>query len=398
MVGALILSGGPPALGVVRSLGRHNIPVRAVLGKTDYKLARLSRYCAGIWYWPESNQEHQIEFLLKLGEEHGLYGWVLFATDDQRAALIARNREMLARWFCVPPPNWEVMRWAYDKRLTYQLAAQLGVDHPRTYYPRNREDVSILPAIFPVILKPAYKEFVNGFTLARAWLANDPAALLERYDEAVRMVHPTAVMIQELVPGGNEYQFSYAGLHGQGARIASLVARRKRQYPVDFGCGSSYVETVESSEIESIAARLLEAMSYSGIVEIEFKYDVRDQRYKLLDINPRVWSWHTLGARAGVDFPYLLWRWLQNEAIEQTRGRPGVGWIRMLRDIPAAWEEMSRGHLSPRAYVSSLANVSEFAVFAKDDPLPGLAEIPLMIASKSLRRFSSSQKPRRFYE
>jgi len=319
--------------------------------------------------------------------------------DDQRAALIARNHDMLARRFRVPPPPWEVMRWAYDKRLTYQLATELSLDHPCTFYPRNRQEVSSLECKFPVILKPTCKEFVNDFTVARAWLAKNQTALLERYDEALRLVDPSNVIIQELIAGGNEYQFSYAGLHDRGQRIASLVAQRKRQYPVDFGRGSSYVETVESMEIEIAAGRLLEAMSYSGLVEVEFKYDPRDHRYKLLDVNPRVWSWITLGSQAGVDFPYLLWRWMQNQTVEQARGRSGVKWVRMIRDMPAAWNEMRRGYLSPSTYVRSLADVSEFAVFAKDDPLPALAEIPLLITSKCFSRgLWSSRNPRRFYE
>ena len=33
-----------------------------------------------------------------------------------------------------------------------------------------------------------------------------------------------------------------------------------------------------------------------------------DRGYRLLDVNPRVWGWHSLGDRAGVDFSYLVWR------------------------------------------------------------------------------------------
>jgi D-aspartate ligase len=395
--GALVLSGGPPALGVVRSLGRHGIPVWTVVGKGDAKVAGLSRYSARTLHWPDFNQVQQLEFLLEIGDQYGLDGWVLFAADDGRAALMARNRDLLARRFLVPPPDWETMRWAYDKRLTYQLAADLGLNYPRTLYPRNREEAGALQCEFPVILKPAYKQFVNVFTRARAWLAKDRDELLKRYDEAVCLVDPSVVLVQELIIGGGENQYSYAGLHADGRPIASLVARRTRQYPVDFSQGSSYVETIESNEIETAARLLLETIRYSGIVEVEFKYDPRDRKFKLLDVNPRVWGWHTLGGRAGVDFPYLLWRWLQNEPVEDARACPGVKWVRMIRDIPAASSEIWRGHLSPGTYLRSLANVSEFAVFAKDDPLPALLEIPLLLASKC-SRLGSPQAMRPFYQ
>src|SRR5206468_9657603 len=127
------------------------------------------------------------------------------------------------------------------------------------------------------------------------------------------------------------------------------------------------------------ARRVLSGLRFDGIVEIEFKRDARDGRLKLLDINPRAWGWHTLGARAGIDFPYLLWRVLEGARIGGLRGRTGVRWVRMLTDVPTVLSEIRAGRLSPRAYLSSLHGPLEFAVFAVDDPLPALAELPSVL-------------------
>jgi hypothetical protein len=115
-------------------------------------------------------------------------------------------------------------------------------------------------------------------------------------------------MVQELTPGGGESQFSYGALCQEGRPIASVMARRTRQYPVDFGRSSSYVELIEEPEVELVARRLVEDMGYTGLIEAEFKRDRRDGKLKLLDLNPHVWGWHTLSVGAGVDFPYLFWR------------------------------------------------------------------------------------------
>lgn len=385
-VGALVLGGDPGALGVVRSLGRHNIPVWTLVG--SYRLAALSRYSTRSFQWPHSDECQKTQFLLELGECHGLDGWVLIPSDDEHAVMLARNRELLARRYCVTTPDWEILRWAYDKRLTYQRAAELGLSYPRTHYPLNREEVEFLQCDFPVILKPAFKESINEFTRARAWLAKDRDELLKRYDQAVSLIDSSLVMIQELIAGGGENQFSYAGLHADGRAIASLVARRTRQYPVDFGQGSSFVETVESSKVEAAAKLFLDAIRYTGLAEVEFKYDSRDSKYKLLDVNARIWSWHTLGRRAGVDFPYLLWQLVNNRTPAQVRGRAGVSWIRIVRDLPAGANEVRHGRLSVGSYLRTLAGVSEFAVFAMDDPLPSVFEIPLLVASKFRGRLS----------
>jgi predicted ATP-grasp superfamily ATP-dependent carboligase len=61
-----------------------------------------------------------------------------------------------------------------------------------------------------------------------------------------------------------------------------------------------------------------------------------------------------------------------------SRSRPGVGWLRMTTDLPAALLEMLAGTLDLRGYLRSLRESSVEAVFSREDPLPGLAEIFLI--------------------
>src|SRR5205814_2374760 len=210
----------------------------------------------------------------------------------------------------------------------------IGVDQPRTYVLRNRQEVAALECTFPVILKPAFKPDLNRFTHAKAWRVDDRETLLSSYDEACTLVDPEVIMIQELIPGGGQEQFSFAALCVDGRPLAWITARRTRQYPVDFGQASSYVESVDVPEIEAPSRRLLKAMNSTGLVEVEFKRDLRDGCYKLLDINSRVWGWHTLGLRAGVDFPYLLWRVVSGGELPANRGRGGVPSVRIVTDTP----------------------------------------------------------------
>jgi predicted ATP-grasp superfamily ATP-dependent carboligase len=98
-----------------------------------------------------------------------------------------------------------------------------------------------------------------------------------------------------------------------------------------------------------------------------------------------VWGWHTLGARAGVDFAYLAWRLARGETVPASTPRPGVRWTRLSTDLPTVLQEIRRGRLSVRDYLRSLRGPREHAIFARDDPLPGLLELPLL-ASLVARR------------
>jgi predicted ATP-grasp superfamily ATP-dependent carboligase len=374
--GALVIGGILNGLSIARSLGRRGVPVW-VTTPPNIKLASCSRYTLRTLHWPEEDCEAQVAYLLELAERYHLDQWVLFPTSDETAALLSKFHAELSLRFRVSTPNWNVLRWAYDKRLTYRLAAEERVDYPSTILPGTEADLEGVSFPFPAVLKPATHASINRFTTEKAWPAANREELLARYREARDLIPPDLILVQERIPGGGEAQFSYAALCCDGQPIASLTARRTRQYPIDFGYSSSFVETLDVPEIVAPSRRLLAAIRYTGLVEVEYKRDARDGRYKLLDINPRLWTWSALGGRAGVDFPYLLWQMMVGRPVPEQVGRTGVRWIRMCTDVPAAIHEMLRGRMSLGTYLRSLRGPVKFALMAADDPLPGLLDLPL---------------------
>jgi predicted ATP-grasp superfamily ATP-dependent carboligase len=104
-------------------------------------------------------------------------------------------------------------------------------------------------------------------------------------------------------------------------------------------------------------------------------------------VNPRVWGWHTLGRRAGTDFTWLLWCMLRGEPVEAVHARPGVRWMRLTTDLPAAVAAIRRGDLKWRAYLRGFRPPLDLSVFCLDDPLPALLETPLLAWLKLRRGF-----------
>ena len=380
-VGALILGGAHGSLAVVRSLGRKGVPV--IFVTHDHPIARYSRYAGRTFSWRGPDHPEAESFLLGLAARLNLRGWLLLPGGDAEVRFVSQHRDVLATVFRVMTPAWEVTKRAHDKRLTYEHAALLGIAFPRSFYPRDEADVAAIDCPFPMILKPTVRNGRNRFTLAKAWRADSREQLLTLYREAASLVGTSSIVIQELVPGGGESQFSYAGLWQDGRPLASLTARRSRQYPIDFGYTSTFVETVAAPQIEAAATRFLASLGYSGLVELEFKHDARDGKDKLLDVNPRPWTWIGLGAAAGVALPWLLWCAAMGlPQPEPATARPGAAWLHTSRDLAAA----IAGRLGIGAYVRSLRKPVTFAAFAADDPLPGLVELPLVAARVLTRR------------
>jgi predicted ATP-grasp superfamily ATP-dependent carboligase len=373
---ALILGGAHGGLAIARSLGRRGIEVAVI---TDHPLTAFSRHVRRHFKWSGPGRDDALARVLALAEREGLDGAVLFAGGDSEVRFVAQNHAALERVFRLTTPPWDMVAPMFDKRLMYAHAVEIGLAAPLGYAPRERRDLDDMPCRFPLVLKPAERTVENAFTLAKAWRADDRASLLARYDEAAALVGPDNVVLQELIPGDGTAQFSYAAVFDRGWPVAELTARRRRQYPVEFGYTSTFVETVDCPEVAEAGRRFLASCAYTGIAEVEFKHDARDGRYKILDINPRIWSWAALGAAAGIDFPHILWQLACGEQVARGAATRPAAWMHASRDLVAAAHAMLRGRLSPAAYVRSLRLPLVFAAFAADDPLPGLVELPLAL-------------------
>ncbi|MGG2473824.1 ATP-grasp domain-containing protein, partial [Rhizobium sp. BR5] len=158
------------------------------------------------------------------------------------------------------------------------------------------------------------------------------------FADASGEIGPDNVVVQELIPGGGESQFSYAALWLNGEPVAEFTARRARQYPVDFGYTSTCVEVVDNRQAIEAARKILKSVGHSGLVEVEFKLDGRDGELKLLDVNPRPWSWFGLCSAAGIDLGGLLWRVANDMPTGQSfDARQGASWSYLVRDAVAAF-------------------------------------------------------------
>lgn len=384
-VGALVIGGDYQGLGIARSLGRHGIPVYVL--DDQYCISRFSRYATRVIKVDDLLDEQKtVDAVLEVGRRFNLRDWVLFPTRDETVAAFSRNRAELAQFFRLTTGNWTSVEWAWDKKKTYELAETLGIPFPRTFNVSNANELASLYSRLPLAIKPAIKENFFYATGVKAWRANSVTELHQYYDRATRQIRPDEILIQEIIPGDGREQFSYCAFFRRGEPFSTLTARRTRQHPREFGRASTCVETVEVPVIEELSQRFLRAINFHGLVEIEFKRDPRDGEYKLLDVNARTWGYHGIGSACGVDFPYLAFADQMGWRTEQTRAPAGIGWVRLLTDVPTAISDFAHGSLSLSAYLRSLRATRVDAVFSWRDPLPFLAEVlllPYIIAKKS---------------
>jgi D-aspartate ligase len=380
MPGVVVLGSDFKALGVIRSLGRHGVP--ALVIDSQPRSAWFSRYVTGRFSWEGSMEDPRLaDRLLQLGRQHSLQGWMLVAAQDDAVGTVSQHHEALAMTYRLTTPPWEVVRWAFDKRMTDRMAHEVAVPYPTTRYPTQESDLDGIDLQFPVIIKPAISIRMQHSARLKALPAANLAELHTQYRAATRLVSPDEIMVQEIIPGNGASQVSVATLCVDGEITQAMTARRRRQYPIDYGLGSSFVESVHLPELLDPAERILRYMRASGMVEVEFKQDPRDGIYKLLDINIRPWGWHTLCIACGLDLPYIQYQdVVLGQASPTLIPRYGTRWIRLATDLPAGMQELRAGMTTPWKYLRSLVGHNTYSVLNVRDPLPALGDLAVLVS------------------
>ena len=383
-VGAIVIGGEHPGLGIARSLGRRGIPVCVI--DDQHSISQFSKYVTKVVRVKDlRNENNTVDSVIEVGQRYGMKGWVLFPTRDETVVAFSRHRNRLAEVFRVTTPGWDTVKWAWDKKNTYDRAAELGIPVPGTYNPRTEEELSVLYSRLPLAIKPAIKENFFYATGAKAWRAETPTQLHDLFLKASRQIRPEEILVQEIIPGGGERQYSYCAFFRDGQAQSTLIAKRMRQHPREFGRAATYVETIDFPEIEELSERFLKAIDYYGLVEVEFKQDPRDGKFKLLDVNARTWGFHSIGIPAGVDFPYLLFADQLGYPVVRSRAMAGVGWLRAVTDFPTVVSDLWAGELHLSSYWRSLKRTRAESVFCLQDPVPSVAEVlmlPYLVTKK----------------
>ena len=393
--------GSPPAillgdgstndLSFVRSLSRHGIPTVHIAGRR--LLGSFSRYGLRIRMPPVEDEPEA--WLALLEETASILGGspVLFALSDAHCAFVSVNGARLTPSFRFLLPDEETMPRILDKRRQYGAAEAAGIRVPPTFYPEGIEDAARLAAEidYPVILKPCTAH------VGRPKISDHKVVVLRSATELISAwsecgTSGARFMVQAIVAGGDDAIFWYSGFWDEQCRErAWFTVQKLRQFPPRFGDGS-FQRTVESPEVLRLSRLLLETFRYRGLVMVEFKRDVRDGIWYLMEINPRTVSGNQLGVTAGVDLPWIAYRrliGLEPAEAPQPPFRRDVRYVNEEWDTQAFAALRRSGELTLLDWLRSMRGTRAWALFAWDDPLPllvGLWRFLRICVRRTIRR------------
>ena len=420
----IVLSAHNIGLGVARALGRHRIPIIAVYyEKRD--MGYVSRYVRERVPapHPEQSEEAFVSLLIDLAKRHG--SCLLIPADDPTLVATSRHKAELSEHHKVACADWDTVQQLIDKKYTYQLAESLGIPAPKTLVPNSmlQAEAFAARATYPCLVKPCQSHlYVERFGRKLLKVADVPA-LLSACSEAFEA--GLEVMLQEYIPGGDIDGVNYNSYSCDGEVKVEFTAEKVRMSPPEFGVPSVVVSKDVPEVLES-GRRLLYALGYTGYACTEFRRDIRDGVYKLLEINPRHNRSLLLAVKCGINFPLIEYKHLiegqelpsighppkrlvhdrglvphlmEKQKPLYTQHKRGIYWIDTAKDLAAIGEYRKRGQLSILRYVQPYLKRPVFATLDIRDPLPFLkrcADLLRMARRATISKTSKSEEQSTF--
>ena len=381
--GAMVIDGHVQGLAIVRALGEKGIPV--IVTDNYNCIARYSKYCKKYYHSPDYQSKEFINFLIDLAIKENLKDWILYPTNDHIVVNISKNKNVLEKYYKIITPDYEIIDKIYDKSNLLELATDNNIPVPKTYYPVDTE-LGDFTLNFPVLIKG--KEGLSFYKMfgKKVFKINNLEGLRNQLKEIAEKKSLKDLFIQELIPNSNANKtisFATFSLHGE---IKSYwMGMKLREHPLEFGT-ATYCSSIYLKELIEPSKKLVKALNYTGVCEIEFLKDTRDQLFKLIEINARTWLWVGLAKRCGINFPMMIYNYLnKNNNDYPTSYSTKYYWINCWSDTFYSMKAILTRKLKLITYLKSLFNKKQFAVLSFNDFKPFIA-LTLMLFYLAKRR------------
>ena len=375
----LVLGSGITVLGVLRALSQANVDVFA-LPDVD-RVTRRSRWFRAA---PHALSGLKPETLARSLE--GLPDQtVLMPCSDLWVRTVAALPGEVRIHYPASVAPIEALDILVDKASFANRLGRLGLPHPATRLLDSVQDLDLVSdkVLQSSFLKPVHSQQFFARFGVKAFRIADKTSAQARLRECIGAGFQ--VMLQEYIPGPPTNHYFIDGFVDRNGDVRALFARRRlRMSPPDFG-NSTLMISVPLKDTGDGAAtlrKLFADIGHRGIFSAEFKKDVRDDVFNLIEVNARPWWYVEFASRCGVNVCVQAIRDALGEPVE-TISDYAVGrrCVFPYYDLQAVRAERSAGRLGLLPWAQSWLGPYQ-PIFRWSDPLPAVGEIATMVGER----------------
>lgn len=291
----ILLGTDANAYGMAKSFYEEYKVCSLALGKTSLIETRHSKIVQVLLYENFDTQDVFLPTILEIGKKYKekYDKLLLISCGDWYTELIVNNREALEPYFVIPYIDRNLKEALENKEAFYEICEKYQLDYPKTYIvtPQNK-DILSLPFDYPVAVKASNSiEYVKAsFPGKKKGYKADSEEELRKIIQAVYgSTYQENMIIQEFVPGDDTAMWvlnSYSDHTGKVKMMCLGHCILEDYSPAGIGNYKAIISSGNSNIYEKMKA-FLEEIHYVGYSNFDMKYDERDGKYKLFEINIR---------------------------------------------------------------------------------------------------------------
>jgi len=363
--GVVVIEGHVQGLANTRLLGQSGIPV-IVIDKDDC-VAKYSKYCKAFYKCPDYLSEDFIDFLIRLNKAFNLTNWLLLPSNDHAVYNLSLHKDTLSQYYKIITEDIEIIENIYNKRKLLQIADKVGIPIPATIMPEF-ENPRIVELRYPILIKGNqglnfYKRFKH-----KAFIITTPEKLINIWGKELKEAKPEEYIIQEIIPNVHK-TVSVTVFAEKGTVYTYWMGVKLREHPVTFGTATC-AKSIYDEEMLKLSKQLIKELNYSGVCEIEWLRDSRDNIPKLIEINARTWLWVGLAAKCGVNYPKIIYEYMYDRKIPKvTDYLKDKIWLNIYTDFVYSMLNIFKKLESPGYILKTYSNFQE-ACWDIKDPIP----------------------------
>ena len=286
--------------GMARSFHQEYQVKSEAIGSRQLAATRFSKI-VDVHIVPHFNEDdvfiRTMEELAKTRYNDPDVAYLLVACGDKYAKLVSKYQDVLAQWYLFTAIDYDFLLKASDKVRFYKMCEEYNLPYPTTYIINKEmyQDESYLQALpfdFPIVIKPTdsiqYLD-VDFVGRKKAYVIEEK----DEYDLIVGRIYQAGytkeLIIQEFVAGDDSHMRVMNAYVDSNHNVRMMFLGQpllEDPFPSSIG---NYMAILpdENETIYRELKNFLEKVKYTGFANFDMKYDPKDGRYKLFEINLR---------------------------------------------------------------------------------------------------------------
>jgi len=272
---------------VIRELSTHGITCIA-MGRIKTTMAHGMKNVTLESSYPNPFLDPE-GYVLAINNVACAYEKVYFIPTHEDIFVAAKYRDSFEENITLIADTYESLMSFHDKWSLYEKCIAYNVPTPKTYKSPGR----VTESSSGLILKPRYGEGGHGIKHITKY---NNAKLSDEVSSS-----QDELLIQEKVAGVG---VGIAVLAKNGHILAISGHKRIREIPRAGGTSCAR-QTFNNDTMFSLVSHMISESKFSGLIMLEFKYDMDTGNFWLIDANPRYFGGVSTHILSGVNFPVI---------------------------------------------------------------------------------------------